>query len=297
MTDEGYGEYRELEFDEELYSVGAGSNLNGISRASGGWLQHLHHARSGVRPRHRQWRTMPCKSRAPVLGEFDADDYVQHREGERHLEHRFRCRSSLARTSPRACSHVVAWLRIAEASMDPSFSVARLSLLDSGIVFVVAHVRGGGEMGRHWQTTRARRCRRRTPSPTSSLPHSISSTPDVPHRSIWSPTAAAQAALLMGAVANLAPELFNGILANVPPPTHSPSIRPVAAVDGDRMGRVGNPLADKEVYDYMKSYSPYENVEAKGLPVDSRDHVHQRHRVLYVEPAKWLGGLMFYEDG
>jgi oligopeptidase B len=100
--------------------------------------------------------------------------------------------------------------------------------------------------------------------------------------------------LLMGAVANAAPELFAGILAQVPfvdPLTTilDPSL-PLTVTEWDEWG---NPLEDKDVYFYMKSYSPYENVEAKDYPsILAMTSLHDT-RVYYVEPAKWVAALRY----
>ncbi len=98
--------------------------------------------------------------------------------------------------------------------------------------------------------------------------------------------------LLMGAVANLAPHLFAGILAQVPfvdPLTTilDPSL-PLTVTEWDEWG---NPLENKDVYFYMKSYSPYENVEAKEYPAILAMTSLNDTRVLYVEPAKWVAAL------
>ncbi len=100
--------------------------------------------------------------------------------------------------------------------------------------------------------------------------------------------------LLMGAVANMAPDLFAGILAQVPfvdPLTTilDPSL-PLTVTEWDEWG---NPLRDKDVYCYMKSYSPYENVEAKDYPpILAMTSLHDT-RVYYVEPAKWVAALRY----
>ena len=98
--------------------------------------------------------------------------------------------------------------------------------------------------------------------------------------------------LLMGAVANLAPELFAGILAQVPfvdPLTTilDPSL-PLTVTEWDEWG---NPLEDSDVYAYMKSYSPYENVAAKDYPAILAMTSLNDTRVYYVEPAKWVAAL------
>jgi oligopeptidase B len=98
--------------------------------------------------------------------------------------------------------------------------------------------------------------------------------------------------LLVGAVANIAPELFAGILAQVPfvdPLTTilDPSL-PLTITEWDEWG---NPLEYKEYYDYIKSYSPYENIEAKDYPAILAMTSLNDTRVLYVEPAKWVAAL------
>ena len=102
----------------------------------------------------------------------------------------------------------------------------------------------------------------------------------------------------MGAVANLAPELFAGILANVPfvdPLTSilDPSL-PLTVIEWDEWG---DPLHNKDVYDYMRSYSPYENVEAKDYPAILAITSINDTRVLYVEPAKWVAKLRATKTG
>ena len=104
--------------------------------------------------------------------------------------------------------------------------------------------------------------------------------------------------LLMGAVANLAPELFAGILAQVPfvdPLTTilDPSL-PLTVTEWDEWG---NPLEDSDVYSYMKSYSPYENVEAKDYPAILAMTSLNDTRVYYVEPAKWVAALRHTKTG
>jgi oligopeptidase B len=100
--------------------------------------------------------------------------------------------------------------------------------------------------------------------------------------------------LLVGAVANMAPELFAGILAQVPfvdalTTILDPSL-PLTVTEWDEWG---NPLEDKDVYDYMKSYSPYENVDARDYPPILAMTSLNDTRVYYVEPAKWVAALRY----
>ncbi|MCZ4563845.1 S9 family peptidase [Rhodococcus sp. IEGM 1401] len=298
LTDQGYGEYRELEFDEELYSVGAGSNpewdqpllrMVYTSFITPGQVYDLDIASGELLLRKSQ----------PVLGKFDAGDYVQHREWATAPDGTQIPLSVIARKDvPEGPAPTLLYgYGSYEASMDPSFSVARLSLLDRGIVFVVAHVRGGGEMGRHWYDNGKTLKKKNTFTDfIAAAEHLIDTGRTSPKHLVADGGSAG--GLLMGAVANLAPELFNGILANVPfvdPLTSilDPSL-PLTVIEWDEWG---NPLASKEVYDYMKSYSPYENVEAKDYPSILAITSINDTRVLYVEPAKWVAALRATKTG
>ncbi|MCU1482759.1 MAG: oligopeptidase [Subtercola sp.] len=179
-----------------------------------------------------------------------------------------------------------------EASIDPSFSVARLSLLDRGVVFAIAHVRGGGELGRWWYENGKTLTKRNTFSDfIASARHLIEIGETTPELLVAQGGSAG--GLLMGAVANDAPELFAGILAQVPfvdalTSILDPSL-PLTVIEWDEWG---DPLHDPEVYAYMKTYSPYENVHdgiryPRILAVTSLNDT----RVLYVEPAKWVAKL------
>ncbi|MCX6492328.1 MAG: S9 family peptidase, partial [Rhodococcus sp.] len=207
LTDEGYGEYRELEFDEELYSVGAGSNpewdqpllrMVYTSFITPGQVYDLDIASGELLLRKSQ----------PVLGEFDAGDYVQHREWATAPDGTQIPLSVIARKDvPEGPAPTLLYgYGSYEASMDPSFSVARLSLLDRGIVFVVAHVRGGGEMGRHWYDQGKTLQKRNTFTDfIAAAQHLIDTGRTSPKHLVADGGSAG--GLLMGAVANLAPEL------------------------------------------------------------------------------------------
>jgi oligopeptidase B len=179
-----------------------------------------------------------------------------------------------------------------EASIDPSFSVARLSLLDRGVTFAIAHVRGGGELGRWWYENGKTLTKRNTFSDfIAAARHLVEIGETTPELLVAQGGSAG--GLLMGAVANDAPELFAGILAQVPfvdalTSILDPSL-PLTVIEWDEWG---DPLHDPEVYAYMKSYSPYENVHEgvdypRILAVTSLNDT----RVLYVEPATWVARL------
>ena len=153
-----------------------------------------------------------------------------------------------------------------ESCEDPRFSIARLSLLDRGMVFVIAHVRGGGELGRPWYEHGKLLEKKNTFTDFIAVARHLVDT-DVTRPENLVALGGSAGGLLMGAVANMAPELFAGILAQVPfvdalTTILDPSL-PLTVTEWDEWG---NPLADEDVYDYMKSYTPYENVEAKEYP-------------------------------
>ncbi|WP_019202164.1 S9 family peptidase [Tsukamurella sp. 1534] len=179
-----------------------------------------------------------------------------------------------------------------EATMDPWFSVARLSLLDRGVVFAVAHVRGGGEMGRAWYDHGKKLEKNNTFTDFVDVArHLVDEGRTAPDRLVAMGGSAG--GLLVGAVANLAPESFAGIVADVPfvdPLTSilDPSL-PLTVGEWDEWG---NPLENAEVYRYMKAYSPYENVEARPYPAMLVTTSLNDTRVLPTEPAKWVARLL-----
>ena len=147
-----------------------------------------------------------------------------------------------------------------EHSIEPGFSVARLSMLDRGVVFAIAHVRGGGELGRAWYENGKLQHKRNTFTDFVAVArHLVAS--DVTSPALLVAEGGSAGGLLMGAVANLAPELFAGILADVPfvdalTTILDPSL-PLTVIEWDEWG---DPLHDPSVYEYMKTYTPYENV-------------------------------------
>lgn len=178
-----------------------------------------------------------------------------------------------------------------EASMDPGFGIPRLSVLDRGVVFVIAHVRGGGELGRDWYLQGKKLNKKNTFTDfIDSTQHLIDSGVADPQRIVA--LGGSAGGLLMGAIANLAPQLYTAIIAQVPFVDALTSILdpelPLSALEWEEWG---NPIESKQVYDYMKSYSPYENVTAQNYPKIAAVTSLNDTRVLYVEPAKWVAKL------
>ena len=176
------------------------------------------------------------------------------------------------------------------ASMDPGFSSTRLSLLDRGFAFAIAHIRGGSEMGRQWYEDGKLFNKMNTFTDYIDCGVALSengySSPD--HMYAMGGSAGG---LLMGAVMNLAPEQFNGVLAAVPfvdvINTMLDETIPLTTFEFDEWG---NPK-EKDYFDYIMKYSPYDNVEAKGYPHTLITTGYWDSQVQYWEPAKWIAKL------
>ncbi len=175
-------------------------------------------------------------------------------------------------------------------SMDASFSSVRLSLLNRGFAFAIAHIRGGQELGRYWYEDGKMMKKKNTFTDFIDCAEFLIAEKYTSPQHLYANGGSA-GGLLMGAVANLRPDLWNGIIAAVPfvdvVTTMSDASIPLTTNEYDEWG---NP-ADKESYQYMKSYSPYDNVEKKAYPnmlVTTGLHDSQ---VQYFEPAKWVAKL------
>ncbi|MES1160703.1 MAG: S9 family peptidase, partial [Bacteroidota bacterium] len=175
-------------------------------------------------------------------------------------------------------------------SMDASFSSTRLSLLDRGFVFAIAHIRGGQEMGRYWYEDGKMLKKINTFTDFIDCGEYLLAQQYTGKGHLYAQGGSA-GGLLMGAIANMRPDLWHGLVAQVPfvdvVNTMLDESIPLTTNEYDEWG---NP-AKEEAYTYMKSYSPYENVEEKDYPnilVTTGLHDSQ---VQYFEPAKWVAKL------
>ena len=176
------------------------------------------------------------------------------------------------------------------ASMDPTFSSNRLSLLDRGFIYALAHIRGGEEMGRQWYEDGKMMHKMNTFYDFVDCSKYLIDQHYCMPEHLYAQGGSA-GGLLMGVIANIAPEQYHGIIAQVPfvdvVNTMLDDTIPLTTNEYDEWG---NPN-EKEAYYYMKAYSPYENIEAKEYPnllVTTGLHDSQ---VQYFEPAKWVAKL------
>lgn len=176
------------------------------------------------------------------------------------------------------------------ASMDASFSSTRLSLLDRGFAYALAHIRGGQEMGRYWYEDGKMMKKKNTFTDFINCAEFLLANKYTSKEHLYAMGGSA-GGLLMGAVVNMRPDLWKGIVAQVPfvdvLTTMSDPTIPLTTNEYDEWGNPEN----KESYDYMKSYSPYDNVTKQAYPnmlITTGLHDSQ---VQYFEPAKWVARL------
>jgi len=175
-------------------------------------------------------------------------------------------------------------------SMDPHFSSNRLSLLDRGFIYAAAHVRGGGEMGRYWYEDGRLLNKKHTFTDFIACGEYLIEQKYTSHDKLVIDGGSA-GGLLIGAVVNMAPDLCEVAVADVPfvdvMNTMLDASIPLTVIEYDEWG---NPN-EKEYFDYMLSYSPYDNVEAKAYPDILITASLNDTRVQYWEPAKWTAKL------
>lgn len=285
-----------IRFDEELYSAGLGGNPEFnppfLRLGFGSFITP-----SSVYNYELATGELTLLKQQPVLGGYEASDYGQRREWAQADDGTKVPISLVWKKSfgepgekPRPL-HLYGYGSY-EISIDPAFSIPRLSELDRGVIFAVAHVRGGGEMGREWYDHGKLNEKKNTFSDFVAAGFHLSDTGITTPDQLVAEGGSA-GGLLMGAALNLAPNLFAGVLANVPfvdslTTILDPSL-PLTVIEWDEWG---DPLHNADVYEYMKSYSPYENIRdgiryPRVLAVTSLNDT----RVEYVEPAKWVARL------
>ncbi|GAA0980889.1 S9 family peptidase [Acrocarpospora macrocephala] len=290
---EGAAPY-EIEFPEPLYDVAPSGNSEFVtSRLRLGYTSMV--TPPSVYDFDLPSHTLILLKRRPVLGGYDPADYEQFREWATADDGtRIPISLVIRKGTPRPAPTLLYGYGSYENSIDPYFSVARLSLLDRGFAFAVAHVRGGGEMGRHWYEDGKLNRKKNTFTDFVAVARHL--------KGEWSGPIIARGGsaggLLMGAVANLAPEEFTAIVAEVPfvdalNTILDPSL-PLTVIEWDEWG---DPLHNADVYAYMKSYSPYENVRDDVYPPILAITSFNDTRVFYHEPAKWIARLRAVAQG
>lgn len=294
LDDAGVSDDYLVEFDQEIYTVGSGANprfdqptvrLGYTSMA----------VPSSVYDYDVRTRELTLLKQAPVLGGYDPTDYEEHRLWATSVDGAQVPISIVSRRDARADGQPVPvhlyGYGAYEMSIDPSFSIARLSLLDRGVAFAIAHVRGGGEMGRHWYDDGKLGHKQHTFDDFVACARHLVTAGWTTADAIVGEGGSA-GGLLIGAVANQAPEAFAGLVAGVPfvdPLTSMlDASLPLTVTEYDEWG---NPEADPAAYDAIAAYAPYDNVADLPYPRILAETSFHDTRVLYVEPAKWVARL------
>ncbi|MQA01285.1 MAG: prolyl oligopeptidase family serine peptidase [Streptosporangiales bacterium] len=287
------GEPHDVAFEEPVYTVHGGGNPE-FDTSTFRYVYASMVTPASVYDYHVASREHELKKRTPVLGDFDPDAYESAREWATAADGTLVpislvWRQGTPRDGTAPC--LLYGYGSYEHSTDPYFSIPRLSLLDRGFVFAIAHIRGGGEMGRQWYEQGKLAQKRNTFTDfVACADHLVAQ-----HWTAYDRIVArggSAGGLLVGAAANLAPEKFRGILAHVPfvdalNTILDPSL-PLTVIEWEEWG---NPVESAEMYEYMKSYSPYENVTAQAYPAIFATAGLNDPRVGYHEPAKWVARL------
>jgi oligopeptidase B len=286
------GDEHNIEFPEPTYDVSPGGNPEFNTTTLRFSYTSLVTPNS-IYDYNMETRERELKKETPVLGGYDKAQYVSER-----------ITATAADGTPVPIS-IVCKKGIEKHGANPflltgygsygfsypvSFSSNRLSLLDRGVVMAIAHIRGGAEMGRKWYEDGKFLKKKNTFTDfIACAEHVIAEGWTSSDRLAISGGSAG--GLLMGAVINARPELFNIVVAHVPfvdvVSTILDTSLPLSALEWEEWG---NPN-DKTYYDYMKSYSPYDNVEAKNYPHILITAGLNDSRVQYWEPAKWTAKL------
>ncbi len=299
------GTDHELAFDEQVYTVTPGSTPEYSSR-----LLRISYVSlvtpSSVYDCDTVTGALTLRKRQRVLalpgeGDYQPEDYEQLREWATASDGT-RVPISLVRRKGLASEGGSPLLLYGygsyEVPIDPSFSIPRLSLLDRGFTYAIAHVRGGGELGRHWYDDGKMLHKVNTFTDFIACARHLSAAGyTTPDRVIARGGSAG--GLLVGAAVNLAPEAFGGVAAHVPfvdalTTILDPSL-PLTVTEWEEWG---DPLHDPAFYEYMKSYTPYENVAAGVTypPIFVTTSLNDT-RVRYTEPAKWVARLQAIASG
>ena len=285
-------EGHEVDFGEPTYSAGLGENPDFQTSA----LRYVYTSMTtpnSVYDYDVKTRKQTLRKQEDVLGEFDPALYQTERtwasasDGSRiPISLVYRKTLRRFRNNPLLLYGYGSY----GASMDASFSSPRLSLLDRGFVFAVAHVRGGEELGREWYETGKLFHKKNTFTDFIACAEHLIQQGYANEKHVYAMGGSA-GGLLMGAVLNMRPDLFHGVVAQVPfVDIVTTMLDPEIPLTTGEYDEWGDPN-QKDDYDYMLSYSPYDNVTHRAYPhvlVTTGLHDSQ---VQYWEPAKWVAKL------
>jgi len=298
-TSTGAGEPYDISFPEAVYTVALDHNLEyDTDRIRLRYVSLV--TPESIYDYDLNTRDMVLRRQTPVLGGYDPEAYEQHREwavaddGTR-VPMSIVCRRGTPRDG--SAPAVLYGYGSYEACIDPRFSVPRLSLLDRGFVYVTAHVRGGGEMGRPWYNEGKMLAKKNTFTDFATCArHLVKEGWTSRERLVVRGGSAG--GLLVAAVVNLAPDIMAGAVAQVPFVDPLTTILdPALPLTVTEWEEWGNPLESPSAYAYIKSYSPYENVAPVRYPEILAMASLNDPRVRLREPLRWIARLRAVAPG
>lgn len=281
-----------LPFESETYNAYTGTNLDFDTEVLRYGYQSMN-TPSSVIDFNMRTREKEVKKEQEVLGTFDKNDYIEERIWATAKDG-VKVPMSIIYKKGMKKDGTNPFLQYAYGSygysMEPHFSTTRLSLLDRGFVYAIAHIRGGEDMGRQWYEDGKLLEKWNTFDDFIACSEHVITEGYTSAEHLYAEGGSA-GGLLMGVVVNKRPDLYNGVIAQVPfvdvMTTMLDDTIPLTTGEYDEWG---NPN-EKEYYDYMLSYSPLDNVAAQDYPnmyISTGLHDSQ---VQYWEPAKWIAKL------
>jgi oligopeptidase B len=288
----------DVAFDEAAYVVRIGENREPASRT----LQFTYASMTTPPSTYEfdmQTRERSLVKRETVVGDFDPQHYVTERlyataaDGvDVPVSLVYRRGTPIGGTSPLLLYGYGSYGN----SMEAGFSIPRLSLLDRGFVYAIAHIRGGQEMGRHWYEDGKLLNKMNTFTDFIAVGEHLVASGYADSERLYAAGGSA-GGLLIGAAINLRPDLFHGVVAAVPfvdvVTTMLDDTIPLTTFEYDEWGNPNDPL----YFEYMLSYSPYDNVAAVSYPAIFVTTGYHDSQVQYWEPAKWVARLRQMNTG
>jgi oligopeptidase B len=286
------GDQHEIAFPEPVYTIAGNRNPNFNSRLVRLTYSSLTTPKT-VYDYDMSERSLVVRKREEVLGGYDPSAYFSERQWATADDGTRVPISLVYRRDLRREGGNPLWLYgygSYGATMEPGFNANRLSLLDRGFIYAIAHIRGGGEMGRAWYEQGKLMAKKSTFSDfVACADFLVDGGYTSPDRLVISGRSAG--GLLMGAVVNLRPELFAAVIAGVPfVDVINTMLDPTIPLTVTEYEEWGNPN-ERDAYAYMKSYSPYDNLAAVDYPHILATAGLNDPRVQYWEPAKWVAKL------
>ena len=242
-------------------------------------------------------KTSELLKQQAVLGDFSVNDYVSERlwavaEDGTHIPISLVYRKGMLRDGSNKC--LLYGYGSYGISVEPTFSAARLVLLNRGFIFAIAHIRGGQELGRSWYDNGKLLHKKNTFTDFISCAEHLISEGYTCADKLCAMGGSA-GGMLMGAVMNMRPELFKAVVAQVPfvdvMTTMLDETLPLTVPEYEEWGN----LNEKHYHDYMLSYSPYDNIQRQNYPHVLVETGFHDTNVAYWEPAKWVAKLREYK--